>query len=378
MSRSTIDQEIRELDELFAEDVRAMARRPEDGFTARLEGRLAQGFPSASTPVRPKRRRTLLWTAGPVVAAAGVIAIVGVANLGPGDDRGPGVSGGGVALTQDPGAAEGGPADSTAATGPVGGGLGRAAPPAGAAPDAGSAPLAPAPAPERLTGTRAVERSAEIGLLTSSDELQAVATGVVRETQAAGGYVAASNVRSEDDGGEATFTLRLPSGRLDATLTKLSALADVGSLDQQARDITGPVDLAADRLSDARAERRGVQRALARATTERQIRVLRVRLGQARSQVAQLTGELRAVRRRADLATVSVTVTAGQGAPAEEDQGGAWTPGDAADDAVRVLELAAGVFLVGAAVLLPLVLLGAAGTAAGRRLQRRRRDAALA
>ena len=39
-----------------------------------------------------------------------------------------------------------------------------------------------------------------------------------------------------------------------------------------------------------------------------------------------------------------------------DDEGGAWTPGDAFDDALRVLEVVAGVALIAAAVLLPLAL----------------------
>jgi hypothetical protein len=57
--------------------------------------------------------------------------------------------------------------------------------------------------------------------------------------------------------------------------------------------------------------------------------------------------------------------------------GGSWSPGDAARDAVRVLEVSAGVALVGLAVLVPLALLGAAGGLAAGAYRRRRREAAL-
>jgi hypothetical protein len=57
--------------------------------------------------------------------------------------------------------------------------------------------------------------------------------------------------------------------------------------------------------------------------------------------------------------------------------GGAWTPGDAARDALRVLEVLAGIALVGLAVLVPLGLLGAAVGLAVRGGRRRRRESAL-
>ena len=56
---------------------------------------------------------------------------------------------------------------------------------------------------------------------------------------------------------------------------------------------------------------------------------------------------------------------------------GAWTPGDALDDAVRVLEVFAGVAVVGVAVLAPLALLGLAAGFAARGARRRRREQAL-
>ena len=60
--------------------------------------------------------------------------------------------------------------------------------------------------------------------------------------------------------------------------------------------------------------------------------------------------------------------------PATDDS---WTPGDAADDALRVLEVAAGVALIALAVALPLALLGAPAAVAARWSRRRRREHAL-
>ena len=222
---------------------------------------------------------------------------------------------------------------------------------------------------------RKVQRAADLTLTPKPDDVQKTADGVVRETQAAGGYVQRSDIATRDGGGEATFTLRIPSARLDDTLARLSKLAHVGALSQSASDITSAVVSAADQLADARAERAALLRALGKATTARQIASLKARLADNRSEIAQRKGALDAQRRRADLATVSVTVQ-GTGAAAKKDDG-AWTPRDALHDAGRVLEIAGGVALIALAVLAPLAILAALALLAGRTLRRRRREGAL-
>ena len=117
---------------------------------------------------------------------------------------------------------------------------------------------------------RKVERAVELTSARARD-LQRTVDGVVRVTQQAGGYVADSAVAAPDGGGDASLTLRIPTARLDATLARLSARARRRAgpgLD----DITGAFVSAADRLKDARAERRALLRALGRATTRRRSR----------------------------------------------------------------------------------------------------------
>lgn len=245
-----------------------------------------------------------------------------------------------------------------------------------------SAPSLTATAPAGAGGNgvtqqqdRKVQRAADLTLTPKPDDVQETADGVVREAQAAGGYVQRSDIATRDGGGEATFTLRIPSARLDDTLARLSKLAHVGALSQSASDITSAVVSAADQLSDARAERAALLRALGKATTDRQIASLKARLADNRSEIAQRKGALDAQRRRADLATVSVTVQ-GTGAAAKKDDG-AWTPRDALHDAGRVLEIAGGVALIALAVLAPLAILAALALLAGRALRRHRREGAL-
>ena len=85
------------------------------------------------------------------------------------------------------------------------------------------------------------------------------------------------------------------------------------------------------------------------------------------SEIASARAQVRGLRTRTDFSAVSVTIEPGEASGGVGGGGndGAWTPGDALDDAVRVLEVFAGVAVVGIAVLAPLALLGlAAGFAA--------------
>ena len=90
-------------------------------------------------------------------------------------------------------------------------------------------------------------------------------------------------------------------------------------------------------------------------------------------EIASARHALRRVNNRANFADVSVELVR----RGEDDEGGAWTPGDAFDDAMRVLEIAAGVLVVAAAVLLPLALFSLLAWLARRGVTRRRRERAL-
>ena len=239
------------------------------------------------------------------------------------------------------------------------------------------APAAPAVPPNGSTPARQrrVERSTRLELTTT--DVQAAGDGVVRATQAAGGFVQSSQIATGDGHSTASFVLRVPTSRLDDALARLSRLGHVKSLQQSADDITNAYNGASARLAEARAERSGLLRALSKATTAQEISSLRARIADNRRALQRYERELAAVRNRADYATVGVEVTGVARKHAAAPGGGSWTPGDAAHDAVRVLEVSAGVALIALAVLVPLGLLGAAGGFAAATLRRRRREAAL-
>jgi hypothetical protein len=353
-------------------DVRLEAPAMSPAFRAQLDQRVASRF---GRPVRGRRFAALrgrpllpaLGVAGCLLAA--LVAVL-VASGGNGDDnasRGGGVSAVAPASSESGGAGSGS-APSTDSAGP-------------SAKDqtSSSAQAAPAlksvsPAAPPAAGGRHVERSTSLALTTT--DVQRTADGIVRATQAAGGYVQLSQVRTGDKNGGATFVLRVPTAKLDDALASLSKLGHVRSMQQSATDITGAYDGAQSRLADARAERRGLLRALGKATTAQEIASLKARIADNRRALNRLQSEFDAVRRRANYATIQVDVT-GRPHKQEPAPGGSWDPGDAAHDALRVLEVGAGVALIGLAVVVPLALLGTATGFAASALRRRRRETAL-
>jgi hypothetical protein len=340
-------------------DVRAEAPAMAPDFRARLDRRVERGFERTL----PRRRFASLRPMIPALAVAGCVlaALVAVVlSVGGGSND----SASSAGSTAAPLAAQEQSSDSAKGSGGSGS--------AGTA-SSGSALAAPAPAaPARQ---RRVERSTRLEL--TATDVQAASDGVVRATQATGGFVQSSQVSTGDGRSTASFVLRVPTSRLDDALARLSRLGHVRSLQQSADDITNVYNGASTRLAEARAERRGLLRALAKATTAAQITSLRARIADNRRALQRDQRELDAVRNRANYATIALELTGVARKHAAVPSAGPWTPGDAAHDAVRVLEVSAGVALIALAVLLPLTLVGAAGGFAAVAVRRRRREAAL-
>jgi hypothetical protein len=373
----------------LVEDVRAARPVPDEPFAARLDERVAEGFPREAPHGLLGGPRT--WLRGASGSRARLIPALGVAaTLLVGITAAALLTGGGT--TSNPASrtlrqpaviptrtASGSSGGATELGAPLAqdqaapGGSKAAAPTLQSTSSAGVTPV-PAPGAPTPSFGRKVEKSAQLTLTTSSGDVQTVSDGVVQTTQAVGGYVQRSQVSTSDGAGEASFTLRLPASRLDDALHRLSRLAHVGSLTQGANDITSGFVSATSRLSDARAERRALLRALAKARTANEIASLRARIRFNASEIANLKGQLASLRRRANFATVDVTVS---GTGTKRGAGGAWTPGDALRDAGRVIEVVAGATLVAGAALAPAALAALLVALAMRATRRRRRESAL-
>jgi hypothetical protein len=351
----------------------ARAARPEisSEFAARLDERAAAGFPGPPRRVgrvvgslrglRASRRMLLPALGAAATVLVGLVVLASALNSSSDDNTLPATSGGRSPSQER-----------------TDGGVGTTGAPSA---QAGAEPVPPGNDDGFATGrARRVERQASLTLETASDKIGEVSDGVIRATDSVGGIVVTSSVSSGDEGrAGATFSLRVPTRRLDDALARLSRLAHVRSRTQNSQDVTGAFVSAQERLDAALAERQGLLRQLARADTPNETASVRERLRLVQSEIASARAQVRGLRSRTDFSAIAVTIEPGSsgGVVGSSGDGGAWTPGDAVGDAVRVLEVFAGVAVVGVAVLAPFALLGFGAGFAARGVRRRRREQAL-
>jgi hypothetical protein len=286
-----------------------------------------------------------------------VVSLVAVAAVAPtGDDQDEG-GGGGASMS---------------ASDEAGGG-------AAAGSESSGGQSAPATGPVRASGDpssdsrarRNVQRSAELTLAAPRRSLDRAASRIPGIAADLGGFVASSSVSSAGGG---DFRLRVPTGQLDTAIQRLSRLGRVRDVSRNSLDITSTVVSARARLTDARTERESLLRQLAAADTVNETESIRARLDIVSREIAAARNSLRRVRNQANFADLAITlVPAGGG---EEDEG-AWTPGDAFDNAVRVLEVVAGIAVLALAILLPLLAVWLLAWLAHRAVTRRRRERSL-
>jgi Domain of unknown function (DUF4349) len=351
-----VEAELAELASLVRA-VRAERPAPSESFAARLDERAAAGFPRPATrmertarALRARASRRMLLPALGAAATLLLVLVVTASVLTGGDD----------AERQS----------TTELLAPAERPSGRgAAPLPESAARPGAADVAPG-APRR------VEREASLTLTAPGDGIDDVTDGVVRVTDEVGGIVANSSVSTGDSGqGGASFSLRVPTRRLDDALARLSKLAHVRARTQNSQDVTGAFVSAQERLRESLAERQALLRQLAEADTVNETESIRARLRIVQGEIAAGRAAVARLRQRTDFAVVGVIVE--EGDSDGSGSGGGWTPGDALGDAVRVLEVALGIALVAFAVALPLLLIGLAAALTARVTVRRRRERAL-
>ena len=363
-----VEAELAELRDLVLA-VQAERPVPSEEFTHALDARAAAGFhrprhdraASVRRPPAPRRRLApLALGTGAAVFIVATAIFSGVLSGGDGDQRRPADRASG----------------STSSPGPVPAAAARTA--AGSAEKQGSAPASPLPAPSPSgvaprVRDRKVERAASLTLSAPPAEIEDVADGVIRTADRYGGFVFDSSVSSGEQGAGATIDLRIPSSRLEAAIADLSKLSHVRARSQRSLDITARFTSPRRRLADANAERRALLKQLARAVTPNETASVRARLRLATRRIEGARASLRRLENRVGYAAVSVAVEPG----AARADGGPWTPGDALDDALSVLQAIAGALLIALAVLVPASLIGLLALVARRAYLRRAREASL-
>ncbi len=225
---------------------------------------------------------------------------------------------------------------------------------------------------------REIERSAEMVLGAEPDGVRKAAAEVFETVHAHRGIVLSSSIRN-GAGGEAgaRFELLIPSARLSDALAGFSAIAEVRSRHEATADITAPTVRAGERLRDSRARIESLLAQLSGADTEAERTAAEVRLRGERRHAAYLRSQLSSLERRANLSRVSLRIETGTASSSPHETGG-WSVGDALDDAGHILAIAAGVTIVGLAVVGPIALIALLAWLANRARVRRRRQRALA
>ena len=340
----TLPPELPELGRAAAED----PPRPDRSGPGELDARAAAGFPGRrADPVCGAQPARLLSC----VPAARLrrdrrCSCVGIVDGELDDRRGSGsagdsgVGGGGADAAAEPAAAASGAVAPRPRRRPAPSRLGDRQPRR-----VPSRPPAAAPRLRRPRRARTVERSAALTLAAPRARSTRSPTASCASTDSGGGFVASSTCRPAAAAAAPSSCASRPTGS-SARSPSCPSSATSASARRRRSDITAQSVSARERLQEARARARGPA---ARARPGRHAQRDRERPGAAARREPRDRHGARGVRRVDNRAALrergasSWSPTRGAGA---DDDDGAWTPGDALGDAVRVLEVAAGVALI--------------------------------
>jgi hypothetical protein len=226
--------------------------------------------------------------------------------------------------------------------------------------------------PSRATH-RDIERSAEIGLLADPADVADDSAKVFSAVHDARGIVLHSTTTAGRNAG-AHFDLLIPSAKLGDALAAFSAIDEVRTRHEATADITAPTVALGERLQDSRARIDGLLAQLSAAESESESEAIAIELRGERRHAAALRSQLAALHRRVAYSRVSLRIETGA---SSSEPGGSWGIGDAWGDAGHILGIAAGVTVVGLAILAPLVLIAILAWLAHRIWLRTRRERAL-
>lgn len=353
--------------------------QPQPQFAAELDAWAAAGFPRrsrrrsawgslrerlASTP--PRR---LIAPAGALAVAAVMIATAVVATSDSGD---PG-------RTESNLLSKFNPADDTSTEGESAASSGSSAAEYAAPRSSTALPSKPSGPYASQAGRRDVERSAEMVLDTDPAEVRSAAAKVFDTVHAADGIVLSSSIRDGDAGeAGADFELLIPSAKLGDALASISRIAEVRSRNETTQDITAPTVSTGEELQDSRARIEGLLGQLAGVDTDEERAAVEAQLRSERYRAAALRSRLSALDRRANFSRVQLRIETGvPSSSSDEGDGGGWGVADGIDGAGRILAVAAGVTVIGLAILAPLGLIALLAWLSRRAWIRRARRQAL-
>lgn len=360
-------------------ELRAARPAPRDEFARQLDRKMARGFaagpeggPNAAPPINSGVNSGVITGSGSgsgrfgrsqwlaLGSACAVLLVIAAGTLSLQSD------GGGISRESD------NRADTTAAAPPQGAML------KGAQPDAAGAGDALPQSEESASGrmlkqtapARKQVRTASLELAANTADLEDSADAVVATVDRYGGYVQDSSVTGGSGGqAAASFTLQLPAAKFNDALGDLSQIAHVRSRTQNTQDVTGTYDRTKTALADARAQRAGLLKALAKADTEQEVDSIRLRLRGANQRIERIDAKLARLNQRIDFVSLNLSIAA-----TAADPDGSWGVDDALQDAWMVLTAIAGVLIVALAIIAPFALLAAVALLIWRRTRNTRRE----
>jgi hypothetical protein len=162
-------------------------------------------------------------------------------------------------------------------------------------------PTAP-PVPVDVVPDRSIVRTARLGLTVT--DLPGVSATVRDAAVSVGGFVAAEYTVDKS----ATFTLRVPSARLDEVMGRLSAAGTVTERYGQAEDVTDQMVDLQSRLATQQASVARVRALLARATTVGEVVSVESELTSREADLESLQRRLATVGGRVELSTLTVSL----------------------------------------------------------------------
>ena len=167
------------------------------------------------------------------------------------------------------------------------------------------------------------------------DDVETRLVEVQEIVESAGGFIADSNVSERNGAKSASLTARVPSNQFEQIRAQVRDVAStVFNESSHADDVTDQfVDLEA-RLKAARAEESQYLAILERATTIEETLQVTAQLGQVRSRIEQMEGQLRYLTDRTDYATLTISMTEEARVDIPTDE---WRPGEVLRQSIRDL-----------------------------------------
>lgn len=229
--------------------------------------------------------------------------------------------------------------------------------------------------PPPSSRARDVDMSLELRVR-DADAVAGAANEAMRAVDGLGGHVVASTVDARGREGSARLTLRVPIGRLEDAVLRLSALGTITAQNVRIEDLQAGVDRRGNRVEALeRAIRRDELRLRSGTLPAEERLEMELRLESLRSQLRSVRRARAELLRRATSAEIHVALHTGDAAVAERGERGLAAT---ARDAWEVLEGLAGAALFVAIVASPVLLIGALAwallRARGRRAERRLLD----